>query len=434
MRSYSIAQILFKYPSLASGSLDVLSSLTNTGEPYYVLTGGGNRMVLLNKSDYINHVLREQSNKFIRSKALGRIISFLSDGIFAKDSDEWNEHRTNMQPIFRPNQIQTIWKDVFLMFQSFFDELSDKKDKIDVEKEMKDFMLEVIFKIYFLKELPFNKSKVSFLVDDLIIKTNVYNHSIKELIDHLKRSVGIKKRSDLPHSFYELQQIVEDIYIYAEKNKDSRGLLFNSMYGKVSKEHLKGEICSLLFAGYDAVSSCLNWSLYELCKNPDWVKKIKNESQGFDLSEMHFLKELKETKKFVSEILRLYPSVTLIPRIAIEDSICGDLEFKKGDFIFISPFLLHRLEEIWDKPYNFNPERFKDFTATDKSKIYMPFGAGKMTCVGNHLAISLISLGVVMMSRQFCFELINKEKPRFLINTVIKSKKSLKIQNKNFSL
>lgn len=432
MKSYTIASILLKHPHLTRNSLNAFVPFINSNSDDYMIKGGGSRLFLLSNPKNIDIVLKQKQQHFNRAKAIGDIYKFLADGIFGKDGQEWQSHRTVLQKALRPAQLEAIWPMFNERFNRFFNTLNTQSGDINIHSEMQCLMLEAIVAAYFVKKIPFDVKETSKQVNDLIDYTNIHNHSKREIIGHLKKAVLFKPQNKvLPPSFYELQKIVEQIYLEAENSSNDRGILFNEMFGINTKEQIKGEICSFLFAGYDTVASLLTWATYELTKSKSLLRDIKKEAEELNTDTPDFLRKLSTTKNFISELLRLYPSVTFIPRIATQNTQLEGYAIKKGDYVFISPFLIHRKESAWADASNFNPNRFLNLNTTTKAKYYIPFGYGKTTCVGNHLAISLVSLGILKLVKNFNFELCNKNyKPTFTINTVLTPKNNLYIRNK----
>lgn len=77
----------------------------------------------------------------------------------------------------------------------------------------------------------------------------------------------------------------------------------------------------------------------------------------------------------INETLRLYPSVVIIARIALEDMILGDLHIPKGLSIWIPVLAIHHNKEIWgDDGHEFNPGRWTTKTYS-QMKNFLLFSA-----------------------------------------------------------
>ncbi|KAH8511260.1 hypothetical protein H0E87_008715 [Populus deltoides] len=107
----------------------------------------------------------------------------------------------------------------------------------------------------------------------------------------------------------------------------------------------------------------------------------------------------------VSESLRLYPSGTLLPRMAFEDIKLGDLDIPKGLQIWIPVLAIHHSEELWGKDANeFNPDRFasKSFAP---GRHFIPFAAGPRNCIGQSFAMMEAKIILAMLISQFSFNI-----------------------------
>lgn len=56
---------------------------------------------------------------------------------------------------------------------------------------------------------------------------------------------------------------------------------------------------------------------------------------------------------------------------------------KKGDNIVIPVSQIHNDEEYWEKPEEFNPDRFTSEESSKRPNIaFLPFGEGPRNCIG----------------------------------------------------
>jgi cytochrome P450 len=148
---------------------------------------------------------------------------------------------------------------------------------------------------------------------------------------------------------------------------------------------------TLLLAGHETTASTLSWSLHLLDRHPEVWRRVHDEAVevfGGRAPEYDDLRRLTYTSAVVSEAMRLFPPVWLLPRIAIEDDVVGGYRVPAGADVVVSPYTLHRHPAFWPEPDRFDPERFLGDAGTDRPRFaYIPFGAGPRFCVGNHLGL-----------------------------------------------
>ena len=104
----------------------------------------------------------------------------------------------------------------------------------------------------------------------------------------------------------------------------------------------------------------------------------------------------------INESLRLYPPATVLPRIAFEDIVLGDLYVPKGLSIWIPVLAIHHSEELWGKDANeFNPARFA--TKSFMPGRFIPFASGPRNCVGQSFAMMEAKIILAMLISQLSF-------------------------------
>jgi cytochrome P450 len=75
--------------------------------------------------------------------------------------------------------------------------------------------------------------------------------------------------------------------------------------------------------------------------------------------------------------------------------------------VVISPLHSHGLNEWWDKPETFDPERFSEARAEDKrhTHSYIPFGGGEHMCLGLRFAETQVKIVLHHILRRYRFTL-----------------------------
>lgn len=90
------------------------------------------------------------------------------------------------------------------------------------------------------------------------------------------------------------------------------------------------------------------------------------------------------------EVMRLYPPLGFLNRHVMVDYKIPDTDIvlEKGTPIFIPSLGLHYDPQYFPDPYKFDPERFsKENKRTIPSCVYLPFGDGPHSCIGEWITI-----------------------------------------------
>lgn len=86
----------------------------------------------------------------------------------------------------------------------------------------------------------------------------------------------------------------------------------------------------------------------------------------------------------IKEAMRLYPSVSLIGRVASKDlHMPSGYTVPKGTNIHVHIYDLHRNSDMYPDPEKYDPERFLPENASKRHPFsYLPFSGGPRNCIG----------------------------------------------------
>lgn len=105
----------------------------------------------------------------------------------------------------------------------------------------------------------------------------------------------------------------------------------------------------------------------------------------------------------IQETLRLYPASPIFARQLYGDMRFGDLHLTKGTSLWIPILYFHYDFKLWGPDANqFKPERFARGVsgACKHPHLYMPFGFGPRTCLGQNFAmVQLKTVLALILSR-----------------------------------
>jgi hypothetical protein len=153
---------------------------------------------------------------------------------------------------------------------------------------------------------------------------------------------------------------------------------------------------------------CLQFSLMKLAENPAIETALRADIANVTAEDCspRNTERAPYLDAFVKEVLRLFPVFYILDRITTEDQELLGTRMRKGEQIFLSPYLLHRDARLFPSPLQFQPERFSG----PKPKGYYPFGLGPHMCAGQAFAPAILKTVLVQLLRQYRFTPI--ETPR----------------------
>ncbi len=175
-----------------------------------------------------------------------------------------------------------------------------------------------------------------------------------------------------------------DMASFFARETDDEGNLFSD---RVVGEHL----IFLLLAAHDTTTSLLTMSASFLARHQDWQDRIRDEVQAIGRDNIEYDDlgtKLPQTELMFKEVLRLHPSVPQFMRRTVRDTEIDGHRIPAHTIVQVSPLYVHRMEEYWNNPHNFDPDRFGPGREEHKGHAFQwaPFGGGAHKCIGLHFA------------------------------------------------
>jgi len=201
------------------------------------------------------------------------------------------------------------------------------------------------------------------------------------------------------------------------------------------------EVSNLIFAATDTTGNTITYALYELCCNPEWQKKLREEIRASTAIKAGFsyqsLQSLPILNGVFTETLRLHPAApSALPRITTGNGCrIGDLDVPGGVIIlhpFISrlngrveltsaqtlvsmqPFTVQRDPKYFPEPEKFSPDRWIlngeiEYGSPDVREMMIPWGKGPRTCIGQHMATMETKISLARIINAFEVQLAGEK-------------------------
>lgn len=175
------------------------------------------------------------------------------------------------------------------------------------------------------------------------------------------------------------------------------------------KQHLYADAITFISAAQETLNTLLCWTFTYLSLYPEIAERVYaeiNDIVGSREPTYEDIEKLKYTHAFFQEVLRIQPVFSGLYRTAINDDVIGSNKIKKGDFVLTNILFMHRLPQYWPNPEGFQPERFLEPLPDEYKYVYIPFGAGPRTCIGQHFAMLEASVILILTVQRFRLTLL----------------------------
>jgi len=195
------------------------------------------------------------------------------------------------------------------------------------------------------------------------------------------------------------------------KHEDVLNVFMEAKYrdGKTtSAEEVAGLMIALLFAGQHTSSITTAWTGLHLAREPQLVERLVDEQKRVLAKHngaitLDSLNDMEMLHWCIKEALRMHPPLIFLMRKTEVEFTYKDYVIPKGDILFVSPTLNHRMPYVFQEPDRYDPERFAEPRAEDKKTQfgYVGFGAGRHECMGQQFAYMQVKTIWTILLRDF---------------------------------
>lgn len=170
---------------------------------------------------------------------------------------------------------------------------------------------------------------------------------------------------------------------------------------------------TVLLAGHETSSTTLTWLSYLLAKHPDVQQSLFEELSAAvqigGVPSLDTVRNLSHLHNCVREALRLYPPVTLLSRVAVQDDCLphSGVVIPKGTEVIFYVYCLQRDPLIWGADADsFRPDRWNDPSTMERVGLggFLPFFLGKRNCIGKDFAMNELLATTAVLVRRFKLE------------------------------
>ncbi|CAE7567648.1 CYP86A1 [Symbiodinium pilosum] len=356
----------------------------------------------------VEHMLKTNFENYPKGGTMRNSMhELLGDGIFNADGDLWFKQRKTASQMFTANRFKNhIWRVVHKNCQKVLDFLSTNQEPVvDIFNLLNRFTLDSIGEIGFGTSIGSLENPVSPFLRSFDEAQRIVFRRFVLPGWRLFQLLGLGSESRSRYHMRSLRKyssnIVEELSqtLHTEAGDSFVGLF---MKGEPNspKEFLTDLVLNFLIAGRDTTAQGMSWCLYLVMQHPEVEQKILDEVEAVCKGEAltyEKLKDLKYLEAVLRESLRLYPSVPLDSKTALQADRLPDGTFvPRGTLLLYNSYGMGRSKTIWGPDASdFRPERW--LSDELKTPYENPvFHAGPRECLGKRLA--LVEMKTVMAS------------------------------------
>ncbi len=371
-------------------------------------------MYLVNHPDLVKEMMAvKQDNYTKRSTAFKMVSVVLGESTFTARGKSWARKRKLAQPSFHKkkiNNLTSIMTDTIKDMLDDWETRCDKGETIEVANAMMRLTLSVVVKALFSTALKEEELQtVADIFTPLLVETTkriLYPFKWIFKLPTAKNKAYFENIEKLDQIIF---RIIKERRASSEKPMDLLQMLLDAKDEETGEflddRELRDEVMTVFIAGHETTANAMAWLWSVLSRRRDIRKKVEEEVDqvlGERVPTAADFPKLPYLLKVFKETLRVYPPVPILPRHVEKDDKIGNYNMKAGHDVLISPYLLHRHPDFWEKPEYFDPERFEK-EAIKKQHVfaYLPFGGGPRICMGNNFAMMEAVFILAMTAQKF---------------------------------
>jgi cytochrome P450 len=380
-------------------------------EPIHRFQAGPITLVQVADVEHVGRVMSSNYRNYTKgTKAYAMFRDVIGNGMLTSDGETWKHQRRVAGPAFRAPAIEALAGQMREAGQSLAAKWA-VGSPVDAMADVQHCTMSVAGRVFlgdamgthtetlrlaFEEALRLTTKRINATVTPPLWLPTPTNHRFKRAVQHLD---GVL------------------LGVIAERRKrpvrdDVLGQFLGA--GEADDRVILDQVKTLFTAGFETLSTALIWSIYELGRHPEWLAAIRAEAEVAFAEPVsrETLGKLPITRAVFKETLRHYPPVWTMSRTPIEDDVIGGFDIPKGTWVFVSPYTLHHLPDLWPDPMRWDPNRFLDGAEEGRHKhAWVPFLAGPRKCIGDHFAMMEGMLVLASLAERVTWETVGEVLP-----------------------
>ena len=374
------------------------------------------KVIVVSNPEWIKYGLVDNNKNFTKSFAYDSIKIFLGNGLLTSEGEYWKRQRRLAQPAFHKEKLALMFNNMVEQSQkciNHIDSFADTDQSINLNKELYKLTLDIVNSTLFYNEVDNTTDRIYHLVSKASEIISKRIDSPFQLPDWVPTLNNINQRIILKEMDELFFSIIDRRRQKQESHEDLLSMLMEAKDEEtgegMSNQQLRDEILTIFVAGHETTQIALSWTFYLLSTNPEKYKivlKEIDETLNGELPTAINIRGLHYLKQVIDESMRCLPPAWIMGRKTIEKDVIDGYEIEADTNIIMPIYVVHHDERIWEKPYEFKPERFAMDEVKEKHKYsYFPFGGGPRLCIGNNFAIQEMQVCLAMLLQKYKIEI-----------------------------
>lgn len=369
---------------------------------------------LVSHPDSVKYILQDNNRNF--AKGYDKAKPLLGEGLVTSEGDLWRRQRRLIQPAFHRQRLAELLP---LMTGATAEMLTDWRARRGADEPMnlaREIMLltqTIILRTMFSTDIGQRADEMADAFGSALEYLNFAMMAPFPILQAIPTPANIRFRQAMRVIDAAVYGIIAERRDSGVKRNDLLQMLIDARDEEtgegMSDKQMHDEVLTIFLAGHETTASLLGWTFYLVGQSPEVKGKLESELAqvlGGRVPSFDDLNQLTYTGQVLHEALRMYPPAWMFARTAIKDDEIGGYPVPAGSMMMLSPYVTHRLPQVWDEPDRFDPERFAPGRDAERPRYaFFPFGGGPRMCIGNNFALMEAPALLAMIMQNFDFKL-----------------------------
>ncbi len=314
------------------------------------------------------------------------------DSLFVLPNEQWRPRKRALQPVFTKHNVRAFGGHMSGAAQRFVDRLADGAE-VDLDVECRTVAMASLGRSILGIDLNERAETIARCMH--VASSYTADRALRPV--RAPRWLPTPARRRARAAVAAMREITDEMVAACRADPDRDAPLVQALIAAtdpdtgqpLSDADISNDLLLFMLAGHDTTATALTYSLWILGHHPDVQRLVAAEAAAVGDRELtpEDVPRLGYTTQVLHEALRLCPPAAGVARLATRDIAVDGYRVEAGSLIAVGLYGLHHDPALWDRPSDFDPDRFSPENNELRDRWqFLPFLGGGRPCIGEHFA------------------------------------------------
>jgi len=392
-------------------------------------------MIVVTDPQLVRDLLVTRHDTLIRWERGIRVFAQVhGHSVLVSEGEAWRTKRHALQPGFTPKAVQAFVPTIAGATAAVLARWPAHDSRWPIESALTSLAMDVILRLMFPEEIGDDARAAEHAVRTVGAAANAEFYAHVNLPGWMSGKRGRRGKRGKREALAVLDGLIDrHVRSRLAKSEDAWPDDLLSRLLRLHREDgqtwpmlaVRDECMTTFLAGHETLSATLAWWAWCMASNPraqasaraEVARVLNGAAPAADqLASLGYLRQT------IEETMRLYPAApVLITRRTTKPAVLGSWQMPARTMFMLPVQLMHRDPRWFAQPEVFRPERFAPDAPPVPRGAYLPFGTGPRVCLGQHLAMTEMTVVAAMLLQRFALSVpAGMAPPRPVMNVTLR--------------